>query len=91
MLLSFLILLGLTALFRALTDGETQPLVGDTKFRLVGIVAIPAYLAAMYIPFSQRFFELVALDWSQWLLIVVMATVGYGLTLLTDRWRAKTA
>src|SRR5213078_2715756 len=42
-LLSVLILLGITALLRALVDGETQPLVGDTRFRLLAAAALPAY------------------------------------------------
>src|SRR5262249_33569508 len=33
LLLSALVLLGITALLRALTDGEEKPLVGDRRFR----------------------------------------------------------
>src|SRR5262249_15440599 len=88
MLLSFLILLGLTALFRALRDAEPEPLLGDNRFRLVGIVAIPFYLLAMYVPFSAHFFELEPLGVAEWLLVVIMVAAGYGLSLWTDRWRA---
>ncbi len=84
LLLSLLILLGLTALFRALTDGEPKPRRGDTRFRLVGIVAIPIYLLAMYVPFPARFFDLACLELGEWLLVVVLAGLGYGGTLWTD-------
>ena len=85
LLLSTLIFLGLTALFRALRDGEQVPLVGDYKFRLLGIVAIPVYLTAMYWPWSAAFFDLVPLTIGQWLLTVVITGAGYGLSLLSDR------
>ncbi len=83
-LLSMLILLGITALLRALTDGEAQPLVGDTRFRLLAAAALPAYLLAMYWDFSARFFQLAALDWLQWLQVVAVALPAYGLSLLSD-------
>src|SRR5262249_42425199 len=41
LLLSVLVLLGVTALLRALTDGETQPLVGDRWLRWIAVGAIP--------------------------------------------------
>jgi cation-transporting ATPase E len=85
LLLSTLILLGLTALFRALTDGEEAPLVGDYRFRLLGILAIPTYLAAMYWHWSARFFDLVPLTPLQWLLTVGISLAGYGLSLLSDQ------
>jgi cation-transporting ATPase E len=83
--LSVLILLGITALFRALRDGEPTPLVGDRRFRLLGALAIPAYLVAMYVPVSHRFFELVPLSLLDWLWVLLVATPAYGISLLTDR------
>jgi cation-transporting P-type ATPase E len=88
MLLSVLILLGITALWRALRDGEENTLVGDTRFRLLGAFAVPAYLAAMYIPFSTRFFELTPLGIVDWGLVLLVAGAGYLLSLLADRWLA---
>lgn len=87
MLLTVLILLGITALLRVLTDGEETPLAGDGRFRLLAAAVVPAYLLALYLPPSARFFELQPLTLAQWGLIVVVAAVGYGLTLLSDRVR----
>jgi len=87
LLLSTLILLGLTALFRALTDGEQQRLQGDSKFRLLGMLAIPVFGVAMYWPPAAWFFELDALGLGEWFLVLVVTGVGYGLTLFSDRMR----
>jgi hypothetical protein len=89
MLLSVLVLLGITALFRALRDAEPVPLVGDRRFRLIGIVAAPTYLLAMYVPAAADFFVLIPLDVWQWTVTVVVAAAGYGLTLWTDQWRLR--
>ncbi len=88
LLLSLLVLLGLSALFRALKDGEPQPLVGDTKFRLVGIGAMPVYLLAMYWSLPAEFFQLVALSLVEWVLVLAVAAGGIGLSLVSDRWQA---
>ncbi len=87
MLLSVLILLGITALWRALRDGEAESLVGDTRFRWLGIAAVPVYLLAMYLPPAQRFFELEPLRLVDWVVVLLVAAAGYGLSLLTDRWQ----
>lgn len=86
LLLSLLVLLGLSALFRALKDGEEKPLAGDTRFRLLGVLAVPAYLLAMYIPVSARFFDLVGLDWRHWSLVLAVAALGYAASLASDRF-----
>ncbi len=85
MLLTVLILLGMTALLRVLTDGEEKPLAGDGRFRLLAALVVPVYLLALYLPFSARFFELEPLTFAQWGLVVIVAVGGYGLTLLSDR------
>jgi cation-transporting ATPase E len=91
LLLSTLILLGLTALFRALTDGEEQRLQGDGRFRLLGLLALPAYAVAMYWPAAAWFFELEPLGFGEWLLVVAVVGSGYGLTLLSDRLKTGLA
>ncbi len=87
LLLSLLVLLGITALFRALRDGEAQPLVGDWKFRWLAVAAVPLYLLALYWPLSQRFFSLVPLGWLDWVKVLAVAAPAYGLSLLSDRIR----
>jgi hypothetical protein len=87
MLLSMLVLLGITALFRALRDAEPERVSGDRRFRLLGLSAVPVYLLAMYVPFSASFFELVRLDVWQWGLVLACAAAGYGLSFLSDRWQ----
>jgi len=85
MLLSTLILLGITALFRALTDGEPENLRGDRRFRLLGILAIPVYAAAMYVPPAAQFFELTPLGLADWATVLAVAGLTYAACLLADR------
>jgi cation-transporting ATPase E len=85
MLLSTLILLGITALWRALRDGEPESMPGDRGYSLLGLVAIPIYLLAMYWPLAARFFELAPLGLVEWAMVVMVALATYGLTLLSDR------
>jgi cation-transporting P-type ATPase E len=85
MLLSVLILLGITALLRALTDGGEQPIGSDKRLRWLALSAAPVYLVAMYWPLSARFFELSTLGWRNWLEALAVVLPAYGLTLLSDR------
>jgi cation-transporting ATPase E len=87
MLLTVLVLLGITALLRTLTDGEEKPLAGDGRFRLLAGAVVPVYLLAMYWPPSTRFFELEPLTFAQWGIALLVAGVGYFLTLLSDRMK----
>jgi cation-transporting ATPase E len=84
LLLSVLILLGITVLLRALGDGEEQTPRGDTRFRLLAWAAVPAYLTSMYVPMVAAFFLLVPLSLEQWLLVLGVAVPAVGLTLLSD-------
>jgi cation-transporting ATPase E len=84
MLLSVLIMLGITALWRALRDGEPATALGDKRLRLLATLALPIYLGAMYVPASARFFELEPLGIVNWGLVVLVAGAGYALTCLTD-------
>jgi cation-transporting ATPase E len=85
LLLSTLTLLGVTSLLRALTDGETQPLRGDTKFRWLAVGAIPVYLAAMYLRLPAEFFHLEPLNLVQWGWVLAVTVPAYGLCKLSDR------
>jgi hypothetical protein len=84
MLLSVLILLGISALLRALTDGEPERTQGDRRFRLLGALAIPVYLTALYWPFAASFFELTPLGIVDWGIVLLVAGVTYGMCLLLD-------
>jgi cation-transporting ATPase E len=84
LLLSVLILLGITALLRALRDGEDQPLKGDTRFRWIAVAAVPGYLLSMYVPLAARFFQLEPLSVGQWLVVLAVAAPTAALTLLSD-------
>jgi cation-transporting ATPase E len=87
LLLSTLTLLGVTTLLRALTDGESQPLRGDSNFRWLAVGALPVYGIAMYVPPAADFFQLVPLGLAQWGLVLAVAGPAYGLCLLSDRLR----
>jgi cation-transporting ATPase E len=84
MLLSLLILLGITALFQALKDGEAQRLQGDSRLRWLAACAVPAYLLAMYWHFSSHFFELTMLSWMQWVQVLVVVLPTIGVVLLSE-------
>ena len=85
MLLTVLILLGITALLRVLVDGDDPRLAGDRRLRWLAGAAVPVYLGVMYWPISSRFFNLTALSGAQWLQVVLAAAPAYGLTWLSDR------
>jgi cation-transporting ATPase E len=84
LLLSTLILLGVGTLLRALTDGESQPLVGDTKFRWLAVLALPVYAVALYLPLANDFFQLVPLGLAEWALVLAVAGPAYLLCLASD-------
>jgi cation-transporting ATPase E len=87
LLLSLLIGLGISALLRALRDGEVQPLRGDTRFRWLAAAAVPLYLISMYVPLSRDFFLLEPLSVGQWSLVLGVLLPALVLTLLSDRWQ----
>jgi len=85
MLLSLLVLLGITNLQRALTDGNDQKLAADKRLIKLSLAVIPVYLIAMYWPFSANFFRLTMFSAIQWLEVLAVALPAYGLSLLSDR------
>jgi len=61
---------------------------GVNNVRLVETVdppAVPVYLAAMYVPPAQRFFELSPLGPGSWLIVLAYAGGCWALTLIADR------
>ena len=85
LLLSALILLGLTGMIRASTDGESRPRVAEVKFYVLPLVCVSLYLEVMYWPPSADFFRLTSLSSWQWILIAGVVMPVYALSLLTDR------
>ena len=77
LLLSLLVLLGLTTLLRALTDGESHPLAGDRRYRLLAAAALLVYLAVMYVRPAGEFFALTPLTWAQWAILSLFAGGAY--------------
>ncbi|HKB41626.1 MAG TPA: HAD-IC family P-type ATPase, partial [Gemmataceae bacterium] len=89
LLLSALVLLGITALLRALTDGEEKPLLGDRRFRWLAIGALPVYLLTMYWGPPARFFRLAALHPAEWGMVLAVVVPAYLLCRLSDWWVAR--
>jgi hypothetical protein len=87
-LLSALILLGVTVLQRTLHDGRAQPLASDVRLRWLAVAAIPVYLLGMYWPPAADFFRLKPLALPQWGRLLVVVMLAYGLCRLTD-WGAR--
>jgi cation-transporting ATPase E len=85
MLLTMLVLLGITVLRRVLTEGTHQPLAADRRLLWLSLAVIPAYLVAMYWPFSAHFFHLTMFRPVQWLQVLAVALPTYAVSLLTDR------
>jgi cation-transporting ATPase E len=89
LLLSALVLLGVTALLRVLTDGEEKPLVGDRCFRWLAIAALPAYLLTMYWGPPATFFRLAPLGWREWGAVLAAVVPAYLLCLASDWWPVR--
>jgi cation-transporting ATPase E len=84
LLLSTLVLLGVTALFRVLADGKRGKRGRNTQIRLLALLAVPVYLAVMYCPTTAGFFQLMPLGLVEWLRVLSVVLPGYGLCLLSD-------
>ncbi len=82
LLLTVLIMLGITAIFRILDDGARA---GDARLRLIALAGIPFYALMMYWPMSSRFFELSMLTVVQWLQVAGIAAPAYGICVASDR------
>jgi cation-transporting P-type ATPase E len=83
MLLTMLILLGMTVLWRIFA-GPGPRLAGDRSMLLASLIIVPAYLIAMYWPFSNDFFQLTALNGQDWLRVLMVTVTTYALCLVAD-------
>jgi len=93
LLLSLLVLLGLTTLLRALTDGEARPSPDDRRFRWLTAAALLIYLLVMYWPAVGGFFDLIPLTLLQWGKLSPIICGTYGVLRLSDaprRWKQIT-
>jgi cation-transporting ATPase E len=84
-LLSLLILLSLTALYRILYTGPERPLASDRWLFLLALSAVPFYLLVMYWPWTAAFFRLTPLDIRAWLEVLAVTAGTALLTWATDR------
>jgi cation-transporting ATPase E len=84
LVLSALVLLGLTTLLRALGDCESGRRRGDWKFKLWAAWALPLYLLAVYWPPVAGFFELVPLAPGQWQWVLTAVGAALAAALASD-------
>jgi cation-transporting P-type ATPase E len=84
LLLSLLVLLGLTTLLRALTDGEAQPSAGDRRFRWLAAAALLVYWVVMYWRRVGAWFDLTPLTLEQWAMILPIFCGAYLVLRLID-------
>jgi cation-transporting P-type ATPase E len=87
LLLSALVPLGITAMIRSLTDGESRRYAADVKFYLLASVCASIYLVVLYWRPASDFFQLTPLSSWQWGRTLVVVLPVYALSLLTDRIR----
>jgi cation-transporting ATPase E len=84
-LLTALILLGMTVLWRVLTQRGGSSLATDWWLRVVSLVIVPVYLLAMYWPLAADFFQLAPLGAGEWLRVLAVVVPTYAATWLSDR------
>jgi cation-transporting ATPase E len=84
LLLSLLILLGLTTLLRVLTDGEARPLAGDRRYRWLAAAAMLVYLVVLYWWPVRDFFKLAPLSLRQWGMLLSITGGVYVVLRLAD-------
>mgnify|MGYP002382269315 CR=1 FL=1 len=67
-------------------DGSTNAATAvDWAYRLIGLLALPVYAIALYVPPAQRFFELTPPTGSQWAIVAGYSALAAGTLWLVDR------
>ncbi|HTU16914.1 MAG TPA: HAD-IC family P-type ATPase [Gemmataceae bacterium] len=84
LLLSLLVLLGLTTLLRALRDGEAQLSPSARRFRFLAAAAFLLYLGALYCRPVGSFFALTPLTLPQWIRVLIIVGGAYLVLRLSD-------
>ncbi len=87
LLLSLLVLLGLTTLLRALGDGEARPSMGDRRFSWLAAATLLVYLGVLYGQPVGNFFALTPLTLGQWVRVVLIVCGAYLVLRLSDGLR----
>lgn len=83
LLLTLLIFLGMTTLWRVFTDG--QKLTSDRWLLWISLVIVPIYVLIMYWDFTNDFFQLTSFGWLDWGRVAVVWVPAFLLTLAGDR------
>jgi len=84
LLLSLLVVLGLTTLLRALRDGEAKPPLSDRRFRWLTAAALLVYLVVLYWRPVGAWFDLTPLTARQWVKMLVVACGAYLVLWMSD-------
>jgi cation-transporting ATPase E len=90
-ILSLLILLGVTTLQRVLDDGDSRSQESDRRLRLLAVAIGPLYLLVLYCAPLADFFELVPLDGRAWLAVAIMTLAGALVLRGWDAWRRRSS
>jgi cation-transporting ATPase E len=85
MLLTELILLGVTVLWRVLAERSGPLLTADRWLRSLALAVVPVYLIAMYWPPAADFFQLTAFGFGEWARVLVLVVLTAAATWLADR------
>jgi cation-transporting ATPase E len=84
-LLTALVLLGVTVLWRVLSERGGPGLTSDRRLRLLSLVVLPAYLVAMYVPFAADFFRLTPLGAGAWAGVLAVVALTAAAARLSER------
>jgi cation-transporting ATPase E len=84
LLLSLLVLLGLTTLHRALADGASRSPAGDRRFHGLTAISLLVYLSVMYWHWVGGFFALAPLTLAQWGWMLPIVSGAYLMLRLSD-------
>jgi cation-transporting ATPase E len=86
LLLSLLVLLGLTTVLRALSDGQARLSPGDRRFYWLAVAALLVYGVVMYWRHVGGFFALTPLTLMHWAAVLSIACCCCFLLHLSDCW-----